>query len=71
MARMESATVRLAQAQREARTLAERARLEAERIARVSAERTPGLVEEVVRRVFALGEPTAGAAPGPATTLSP
>ena len=67
-ARMESATVRLAQAQREARELAERARLEAERIARVSAERTPGLVEEVVRRVLVLGEPTAGGPPGPTTT---
>ena len=70
-ARIESATVRLTQAQREARAFADQARLEAERIARVSSERTPELVEEVVRRVLALGEPTAAAAPGPTTTHGP
>ena len=50
-ARAESAAVRLAQAERQRRAFAEGARHEVERIARVSAERTPELVEELVRRV--------------------
>ena len=67
-ARAESAAVRLAQAEGQRRALAEGARHEVERIARVCADRTPELVEELVRRVFSLGEPTEGTAPGPTTT---
>ena len=66
-ARAESAAVRLAQAEGRRRALAVGARHETERIARVSAERAPELVEELVRRVLSMGEPTDGTASGPTT----
>jgi len=70
-ARAESAAVRLAQAEGQRWTLAEGARHEAERIARVSAERAPELVEELVRRVLSMGQQTDGTAPDPTTTRRP
>jgi len=66
-ARAESAAVRLAQAEGQRRALADGARHETERIARVSAKRAPELVEELVRRVLSMGEPTDRTAPGPTT----
>jgi hypothetical protein len=58
-ARADSAAGRLALVDVRCRALTDDARAEAERIARVAAERTPGLAEELVRRVLALGEPAA------------
>ncbi len=70
-ARAQSAAVRLAQAQGQSRALAEGARREVERIALVCAERTPHLVEELVRRVLSLGELTDWTAPGPTRNPTP
>jgi len=56
-ARAESAAARLALVDVQCRALTEDARAEAERIERVVAERIPGLAEELVGRVLALGEP--------------
>jgi len=56
IARAESAAARLTQAEMQSRALIAEARSEAQRIDRVAAERTAGLVEEVVGRVLEMGE---------------
>jgi len=55
-AREDSAAEHLARAEQQRSALVAQARSEAERIARVAPERTPGLVEELVRRVLCLGQ---------------
>ncbi len=56
-ARAEAAAVHLARAQAERDQVLAAAQTEADRIDRVAAERIPVLVDAVVRRVLALGEP--------------
>jgi hypothetical protein len=53
--RAEAASALLAQADGERARLLAAARMEADRIGRVTAARTPALVDDVVRRVLALG----------------
>lgn len=55
--RAEAAAALLAHSAVERDRLLAAARMEAQRIGRVAAERTPALVNETVRRVLALGEP--------------
>jgi len=67
-ARAESAAVGLARADDQRRAIVEGARAEAQRIDRTSAEQRPSLVEEVVRRVLAMGKNTSAISSGPTTT---
>lgn len=64
-ARAEAVDERLARAAGEQEQLRADGRLEAERIERVAAERTPALVEAVVRRVLLLASVTADGEPAP------
>lgn len=66
--RADTAAVRLAHAARQRSALVAQAQEEAERIERVAAERTPGLVEELVARVLAMRELSHRTAPDPTAT---
>lgn len=55
-AREDSAVEHLARAEQQRSALVAQARSEAERIARVAQERTPGLIQELVRRALCLGQ---------------
>jgi len=70
-ARAESAALRLAHAESQKRALAESARAEADRVTTSAAERTPDLVEEVVRRVLVMGETANESAAGPMPQAKP
>ena len=65
--RAQAAARVLAEAEGQRRALVTEAREEAQRVSRVAAERTPMLVEEVVRRVLAMGEPPPGSGRGGAS----
>lgn len=64
-ARTESAAVRLARAEGEMRALLAEAAEEAARIERVASQRTPALVDELVRRALAMGGPPGAAVTDP------
>ena len=67
-ARAEAASGLLAQAEGQRRALIIAAREEALRVSDLAARRTPTLVEEVVQRVLAMGEPVPRSGPGGASS---